>query len=192
MTGPHLWKNFRNMQLVDPRIHPSDHCMIKATLKGAPRKAQRKYLQGRKKFPLPTIKPTSPSFTQADQLFLELKSFMPRPKQKQPHLWKDWLSKHTKQLIRKRSDLAKSNTHKKDNRGELRSLGRQVKKSKDEDLKRRTEAAAAAIEACLEDQDMQGAWFQTNLWLKHMGDKAFGPTFEDMTKLNDEMIELQK
>jgi len=65
--------------------------------------------------PLPPIKPTSPTFTQADQLFMELKSYMPRPKQKQPYLWSDWVSDHTKQLIRKRCDLAKTNTHKKDN-----------------------------------------------------------------------------
>jgi len=74
--------------------HRSDHCVIKATLIGAPRKAQRKYLQGRHKFPLPPIKPNSPTFTPTDNLFMQLKSYMPRPKQKQPHLWSGWLSDH--------------------------------------------------------------------------------------------------
>jgi len=48
---------------------------------------------------------------------MELKSYMPRPKQKKRHLWSDWLSDHAKQvkqLIRKRCEIAKSNTHKKD------------------------------------------------------------------------------
>jgi len=52
--------------------------------------------------------------------------------------------------------------------------------------------AAAEIEACLEDQDLQGAWFKTNLWLKHRGDKAFRPSFEDMTRLTDEMEDMHK
>jgi len=84
MTSSTLRHYFSNVQLVDPRIVHTDHYMIKATIKSAPRKAQQKYLQGRKKFPLPPIKPTSPTFTQADQLFMELKSYMPRPKQKTP------------------------------------------------------------------------------------------------------------
>jgi len=128
MTSPTLRHHFRNMQLVDPRMHSSDHYVIKARIKCAPRKAQRKYLQGRRKFPLPPITPTSPTFTQADQLFMELKSYMPRPKQKQPHLWSDWLSDHTKQLIRQRCQLAKSNTstHKKDNRPEPRRLRKEI------------------------------------------------------------------
>jgi len=79
MTSPALRHYFKNVQLVDPRIHRSDYCMIKATIKSAPRKAQRKYLQCRKKFPLAPITPNSPTFTQADQLFMELKSYMPRP-----------------------------------------------------------------------------------------------------------------
>jgi len=44
MTSPTLCHYFKNVQLVDPRIHRSDHYMIKATIKAAPRKAQRKYL----------------------------------------------------------------------------------------------------------------------------------------------------
>jgi len=87
MTSPTLCHYFSNVQLVDPRIISSDHYMIKATITSAPRKAQRKYLQGRRKFPLPPIKPTSPTFAQADQLFMELKSYIPQPKQKQPYLW---------------------------------------------------------------------------------------------------------
>jgi len=169
-TGAHLRRHFRNMQLVDPRIIHSDHYMIKATIKGAPRKAQRKYLQGRRKPPLPPIKPTSPTFTQADQLFMELKSCVPRPKQRTPYLWADWVSDHTKQLIRKRCDLAKTNTHKKDNRLELRRLKKEILKSKKADIKRRTETAAAEIEACIEDQDLQGGWFKLNRWMKHRGD----------------------
>jgi len=50
LTAPFLRCHFRNMQLVDPRTHKSDHYMIKATIKGAPRKAQRQYLQGRRSF----------------------------------------------------------------------------------------------------------------------------------------------
>jgi len=160
ITSPTLRHYFKNVQLVDPRIHRSDHYVVKATIKSAPRKAQRKYLQGRKKFPLPPITPNSPTFTQADQLFMELKSYMPRPKQKQPHLWADWLSTNAKQLICQRSQLAKSNTQKKDNRPELRRLSREIDKSRKEDTKRRTETAAAEIEACLEDQDLQGGWFK--------------------------------
>jgi len=123
--------------------------MIKATLKGAPRKAQRQYLQGRRKFPLPSITPNSPTFTTADNLFMQLKSCVPQHKQKQPHLWSDWLSDHTKQLIRKRCDIAKSNTHKKDNRPELRRLKKEIRKSKDADFKQRTQTEAAEIEALM-------------------------------------------
>jgi len=192
MTSPTLRHHFQNVQLVDPRIHQSDHCVIKATIKCAPRKAQRKYLQGRRKFPLAPTTPTSPTLSQADQLFMELKSYMPRPKQNQPHLWSDWLSNHTKQLIRQRFQLAKSNTHKKDNRPELRQLRREIEKSRKADIKRRTETAAAEIEICLEDQDLQGGWFKLNLWMKHRGDKASRPSFEDMTKLTDEMEDMHK
>jgi len=89
MTSPTLRHIFRNMQLVDPRMHPSDHYMIKAKIKSGPRKAQRKYLLGRRKFPLAPITPNSPTFTQADQLFMELKSYMPQPKQRKHFLWSD-------------------------------------------------------------------------------------------------------
>jgi len=77
MTSPTLRHYFKNVQLVDPRIVNTDHYVIKATIKTAPRKAQRKYLQGRKKFPLAPVTPNSPAFTQADQLFVELKSHVP-------------------------------------------------------------------------------------------------------------------
>jgi len=108
------------------------------------------------------------------------------------HLWADWLSTHAKQLIRKRGQLAKSNAHKKDNGPELRRLSRETDKSGKEDTKRHTETAAAETEACLEDQDLQGGWFKLNLWMKQRGDKAFGPSFEDMTKLTDEMEDLHR
>ena len=117
---------------------------------------------------------------------------MCRPKQKQPHLWSDWLSDHTKQLIRKRCDLAKSNTHMKYNRPELRRLSREIDKSRKADTKRCTETAAAEIEACLEDQDLQGGWFKLNLWMKHRGDKAFRPSFKDMGQLTDAMEDLHQ
>ena len=138
------------------------------------------------------MKPTTPGFTAADNLFMQLKSYMPRPKQKQPHLYADWLSDHTKSLIRQRCTLAKSNTHKKDNRPRLRTLRTEIDQSRNEDRQRRTEAAAAAIEACLEDNDLQGAWNKMNLWMKQRGDKAFRPTFEDMTKLTDELKHRQR
>jgi len=79
--------------------------------------------------------------------------------------------------------MAKSGTHKKDNRPKLRTLKQEIKKSRNADLKRHTKPGAAETEACLEDQDLQGAWTKLNLWMKNKGDKAFGPSFEDMTKL---------
>jgi len=82
MTSPTLRHHFRNIQLVDPRIHKSDHYVIKATIKSAHRKAQKKYLQGRRKFPPAPITPNSPTFTQADQLFMELKC--PDPSRSSP------------------------------------------------------------------------------------------------------------
>jgi len=141
---------------------------------------------------LPPIEPTSPTFTQADQFFVELNSCVHRPKQKTPCLWSDWVPDHTKQLIRKRCDVAKSNAHKKDNRPELRQLRREIEKSRKADLKRRIEKAAAETEACIEDQDLQGGWFKLNLWMKHGGDKAFGPSFEDVARLTDEMEDMHK
>ena len=48
------------------------------------------------------------------------------------------------------------------------------------------------MEACTEDQDLQGGWFQLNLWMKHRGDKAFRPSFEDMTRLTGEMDDMHK
>jgi len=170
ITAPTLCNCSKNLQLVDPRTHKSDHCtsVIKATIKSSPCKATKKHLQGRRKLPLPPIKLNSPTFTQADKLFIELKSYMPRPKQKQPHLWSDWLLDHAKQLIRKRCEIAKSNTHKKDNRPELRTLKKEIKKSRNADFKRRTETALAETEACLKGQDLQGAWnyrLTLSIWL---------------------------
>jgi len=74
VTSPALRHCFKNVQQVDPRMHVSDHHVIKATIKSAPGKAQRLCLQGRKKFPLAPITPNSPTFAPADQLFMELKS----------------------------------------------------------------------------------------------------------------------
>jgi len=99
MTAPTLCHHFKNTQSVDPRIHRSDCRVIKATIKSAAQKVQRKCLQGRRKSPLPPITPNSTAFAAADNLFMQFKSHMPRPKQKQPHLWSDSLSDHAKQLM---------------------------------------------------------------------------------------------
>jgi len=64
--------------------------------------------------------------------------------------------------------------------------------SRKADTKRRTETAAAEIEAGLEDQDLQGGWFKLNLWMKQRGDKAFRPSFEDVARLTDEMEDLHQ
>jgi len=74
----------------------------------------------------------------------------------------------------------------------MRRLSRETDKSRKADTKRRTETAAAETEACSEDQDLQGGWSKLNLWMKHRGDKAFRPSFEDMTKLTDEMEDLHQ
>jgi len=123
---------------------------------------------------------------------MQLKSDMPQPKQKQHHLWSDWLSDHAKQPIHQRCEIAKSNTHKKDNRPRLRVLKKEIKKSRNADFKRHTKTAAAEIEACSEDQDLQGAWTKLNLWMKHRWEKALRPLFEDVTKLTDQMEDIHK
>jgi len=66
-----------------------------------------------------------------------------------------WISQETRRSMAKRCGLRRDEHH---SRQQARVLTRQINRSLKQDRKERVAAAGAEIEACLENQDPQGAW----------------------------------
>ena len=91
-------RSFRKVQTRNPR-HNSDHLMVVASLRPASLREHRRYLGGRRRFPLKP--PKGGQATEADKVFAELKAAMPPP---EPRSFRRnaWISDETWKLVDER------------------------------------------------------------------------------------------
>jgi hypothetical protein len=93
---------FKTVTIRDLRHFTSDHYMVVAKLLASPTASHKRYLRGRKKFPLPP--PPSP-LTKADHLFNQLKARCLPPPKKSTHTRLTWLAPSTIKLLDTRCSL---------------------------------------------------------------------------------------
>ena len=129
---------FRNVTVRDPR-HNSDHYMVLGCLPSAPLLETKRYLEGRKRWPVrPPEKPL-----RTDELFADLRRAVPRTKPQEARR-NAWISAETWRLIDKRVSARPDQRY-----GTLyrRRLGKAVQASLAADRRRRFEEAGAEVEA---------------------------------------------
>ena len=180
---------FEWLRIKEPRYFTSDHFMLVARLLIRPTPCHRRYLHGRKKFP---IRPPIGPITRADWMFQMVKDQCPPPPRAQarkvrPH----WLSPETIQAMDTRCNLRRDPNH---DRSIARQLTRRVNALINQDRKKRTEEAGKAIQDALsgETQDLQGAYNILKRWYRHHGDRPQKPTREDLRVTTQNFSQLFK
>ena len=200
------WRQYRNGELVkgwcdyllgtdrsrlrkvcirDPRCFSSDHFVVMGKLMSERLRSNRRYLNGRQRFPLKAHK-VGPTSSLADQLFQKLKDAMPNPTG-QERRRAAWISEATWRLVDARSSLRRSEAY---TQAEHRRLNRKVKASLKEDRKHRVEDAGDAIESALRNQDAQGAWDRLKAWYRQAEDRAPKPTRRELATVTTEYANL--
>ena len=178
---------FETVALRDPRSYSTDHLMLRGRLLRQPTKCHKKYLNGRKKFPL-AMPPIGP-YSQADTMYAELKASIhipPRTPRSNPP---QWMSANTLRLLDTRAALRRNKHH---SRQQARVLTRQIKQSLKADWRKRAEDAAQAIGACLHSDtpDLQQAWNILKRWYRHATARQPKPSREDLTTITAEYTTL--
>ena len=159
---------FGNVAVRDPR-HNSDHYMVLCCLPSASLKGHKRYLGGRKRWPVrPPSKPT-----RVDLLFAALRRDVLTA---QPHKARGnaWISEETWRLVDKRVSARQDPRYGQAFKQQLR---RAVKASLAADRKRRTEKAGAEVEALVKADPplIQEVWYRIQGWYKAAIDRTPPP-----------------
>ena len=159
---------FKNVAVRDPR-HNSDHYMVLGCFPSAPLSATKRYLGGRKRWPVRP--PTEPS--RMDTLFAALRRAVPKPTPREV-IRNAWISAETWRLIDKRVSTRRDHRYGKVDR---RRLGKEIKESLAQDMRMRTEEAGAEVEALMKADLplIQEAWYRLQGWYKAEVDRAPPP-----------------
>lgn len=177
---------FMNVQHKDPRCFNSDHLMVWAKMLSAPKWSNRRYLQGRMRFPL-RLNKVGPQ-TRADTWLQELKKEK-TPLTRETRARTSWISNTTWQLIDERASLRRQQPH---NQKDARTLTRRIRAAVKADRKSRVEAAGAAIEAQLAANNARGAWNRLQAWYRHAGDRPSKPSRKDVEIVTTEFSDLYR
>jgi hypothetical protein len=178
---------FEMVGLRDPSSYSTDHLMLRCRLLCQPTRCHKRYLQGRRQFPLKV--PNMGPLTQADTLYRELKSLIhippPTPRTNPPQ----WMSATTLRLMDTRAALCRNKHH---SRQEARRLTRQIKQSLKADWRHRAEDTARAIGDCLhsEEPDLQQAWNILKRWYRHATARQPRPSRADLVTVSTEYATL--
>ena len=159
---------FRNVAVQDPR-HNLDHYMVLGCLPSAPLTEHKRYLGGRKRWPVrPPVKTT-----REDQLFAALRRAVPKAQPREGRQ-NAWISEKTWILIDERVSARREPKY-----GQVftRRIGKAVKKSMAEERKRRADEAGAEVEALVKADPplIQEAWYRIQGWYKAAVDHALPP-----------------
>ena len=181
---------FESVGIRDPRHYSSDHLAVKARLLRSPTRCHNRYLRGRKQFPLqlPTIGP----IRHIDHLYQDLKAMeVPPPAPPRP-VRPQWMSADTVRLIDTRAALRRNPRH---NRNQARALTNQLKRSLQQDSRRRAEQAAEEIGALMDvgpDQqpDLKGSYEVLKRWYRHATARQPKPSRQDLTKISNDYAAL--
>ena len=171
---------FQTVSIRDPRHFTSDHLMLQATLLQRPTISHKKYLHGRKRFPLSL--PKYGPRRQVDALFQEIKSLV-TTEPPVPPAHRQWISEASLKLMDSRASLRRDPQH---SRAEARRLTRQLNQSLKTDRNHRTEEAAEEIYARLEDNDLKGSYAVLKRWYRHASERPPKPSRQDLQKVSTE------
>ena len=144
---------FRNVTVWDPR-HNSDHYMVLGCLPSAPLTKTKRYLGGRKRWPVrPPVKPTK-----TDELFVDLWRAILRAKPREARR-NAWILAETWRLIDERVSARRDPQH-----GTVyrRRMGKAVQNILAADRRRRADEAGAEVEALVKADLplIQEAWYR--------------------------------
>ena len=174
---------FGNVSVRDPR-HNSDHYMVLGCLPRASLTEHKRYLGGRKKWPLrPTTKPI-----REEEAFAALQRDVPKSKAREARR-NAWISAETWRLVdgrvSTRRDPAKGQALK-------RRLGRAIKASLAADRIWQAEKAGAEVEALVgaDPPLIQEAWHRIQGWYKAAVDRAPPPAQVTLERITADRIAL--
>ena len=159
---------FRNVAVRDPR-HNSDYYMVLGCLPSAPPTEHKRYLGGRKRWPVRP--PQEPKRT--DQLFAALRRAVPREQPREARR-NAWISESTWRLIDERVSARRDPQY---GQAYRRRLGKAIQKSLATDRRRRAYEAGAEVEALVKADPplIQEAWYCLQGWYRAAVDCAPPP-----------------
>lgn len=165
---------FTAVRIVTPRHYDSDHNAVVATMIPTPKQQHRRYLNGRKAFPLKVV---DRDRTEVDGYFDSVLSRIPAVHGGNHREWRSWISENTWRLVDQRAALRRSSGL--DRTRELNIITGRIRRSIRQDRKRRTEEAGAEIERCLNTNDVRGAWSLLKRWYNHNSKSKAKPSITD-------------
>jgi hypothetical protein len=162
--------------------------MVLGKIRSAKLKENRKYLMGRKRFPLRI--PTARPLKKPESLFEDLRLSAEKQETEKRRV-ASWISAETWGLVDTRTSLRREVNH---DRAAIRCLDRAVKASLKADRKRRVEVAGANVEAFLmaDPPDLQAAWNAMKGWYRDAGDRAPPPARSTLEKVTTERAALYR
>jgi exonuclease III len=178
-------KYFTSIRVVMPRHFDSDHSAVIATLDPTSTIRHRRYLRGRKAFPLREMPRLHCA---ADEMLNRLpmqRRAVPPAITNRP----SWISTATWALIdqramgRRQSSLSPQ---------ELKVLSSRIRRSLRQDRVRRTEIAGIAIEESLREKRPQEAWKLLKRWYTQSTGKAPKPSLADFQEIEQEYTTLYR
>ena len=144
----------------------SDHFLVRARFLRKPTRSHKRYLNGRKSFPLHLAQ--QGPLTTADTMFQQLKAQRDPPDPSTYKVRGQWMSDTTLRLL----DARKQHRNlPKYNRNKDRDITNAIRRSLKDDYRNRAVKAADEIGACLDNTadptkqpDLQGAWDIAKRW----------------------------
>ena len=179
-TDRHL---FRNVAVRDPQ-HNSDRYMVLVCLPSAPPTEHKRYLGGRKRWPVRP--PREPIRT--DQHFADLRRSVPRAQPREARR-NAWILESTWRLIDNRVSACQDPRY---GQAFKRRLGKAVQKSLATDRRRRADEAGAEVEALVKADPplIQEAWYRLQGWYKAAVDCAPPPARATLKRIMAERVML--
>jgi hypothetical protein len=144
----------------------------------------RRYLEGRRSFPVRIAKR---DFNGADELLQDIRQ-VKRQEPKAPVNPPDWISETTWKLVDYRAQGRRAGSLP---GRSLRVVNSAIRRNLRKDRKRRTEAAGAAIQAALEDNNLRGAWKLMKRWYASASGRPPKPSKVDMRAIEQEYAALR-
>ena len=174
---------FGNVSIWDPR-HNSDHYMVLGCLPSASLTEHKRYLGGRKRWPISP--PTNP--TRVDKNFAALRRAVPKVQTRAARR-NAWISEEMWRLVDERSSAC---WDPRKGRALKRQLRRAVKASLAADQKRRADEAGAEVEALVEADPplIKEAWYCIHGWYKAAVDRAPPPARVTLKRITAERVAL--
>ena len=159
---------FRNVAVRDPRNN-SDHYMVLGCLSSSPPTEHKRYLGGRKRWP---VRPPR-ELTQTDQIFAVLQRAVPKVQPREARR-NAWISESTWRLINERVSAFRDPQY---GQAFKRRLGKEVQKSLATDRRQQADELGAELEALVKAAPplIQEAWYRLQGCYKAAVDRAPPP-----------------